>query len=72
MLVRAGLVDNPSYLDSVVEIRSAGGLVLPKAGNVMAVAVTAAELAAAIRLGDSDGRNPPKQRGSWPTLRQRL
>ena len=30
VLVRAGLVDNPSYLDSVVEIRSAGGLVLPR------------------------------------------
>ena len=29
-LLRAGLVDTPSYLESMVEVRSQGGLILPR------------------------------------------
>ena len=34
LLLRAGLVDVPAYLDSTVEVRSGGGLILPRVATL--------------------------------------
>ena len=62
LLLGGGLVDDPSYADSLAEVRSRAQHQRPNGGYAVAVTLTHSQLSAALRLGDSGLENAEANR----------